>query len=127
MVKIKVTICLCLISVLYSCGKKQEIACSMNYVGRPIAELEKLVMEKGDTTAFEDLYIAELDSDYPSSEVFPYALLMANKYNYKAAYGYVYDCLTSMFGDTVKMDERSRAMALYYYNNSYYAEGKNKN
>ncbi len=60
----------------------------MNEPSRPMSELEYLVLEKGDTNAYEELDIAYLD--YEHGKFFKFAKVMADKYDYTQAYYDVY-------------------------------------
>jgi len=88
---------------------------SMNNT-RPIQELKKLVLSKGDTIAYKELRIAYLNVDYYEQEYLLYSIIMADKYNYPKAYYYVYMCLTSIFEwhHYGKIDERTKKLALKY-------------
>jgi TPR repeat protein len=89
-----------------------------NATSKPREELERLVLT-GDINSYEELHIAYLDFNEPS--LLPYALLMANKYDYTMAYYDVYDCLTMLYWNGVSssisldsLDKQTRAMALKY-------------
>ena len=89
---------------------------SMNNT-RPIKELKKLVLSKGDTIAYKELRIAYLNVNYYEEEYLLYSIIMADKYNYPKAYYYVYKCLTSIFefhNYTGKIDEKTKDLALKY-------------
>jgi len=89
---------------------------SMNNT-RPIKELKKLVLSKGDTIAYKELRIAYLNVDYYEEEFLLYSIIMADKYNFPKAYYYVYKCLTSIFEFhhyNGKMDEKTKDLALKY-------------
>ena len=90
-----------------------------NATSKPVNELESLVL-KGDTNAYDELFIAYLDIG--STRLLPYALLMANKYDYTDAYYDVYFCLTLLYWDDCldescyldSLDIQTRTMALEY-------------
>ena len=89
---------------------------SMNNT-RPIKELKKLVLSKGDTIAYKELRIAYLSVDYYEEEFLLYSIIMADKYNYPKAYYYVYMCLTSVFEShhyADKIDRKTKELALKY-------------
>jgi len=88
---------------------------SMNNT-RPIQELKKLVLSKGDTIAYKELRIAYFNVDYYEEEFLLYSIIMADKYNYPKAYYYVYKCLTSIFEwhHYGKIDEKTKILALKY-------------
>jgi hypothetical protein len=85
----------------------------MNQVGLPMEELKKLVIEKGDNNAYENLRIRYLDVKKYESEFLIYSLYMANKYDNKYAYYDVYKSMTRLFGNN-KIDERSKELAIEY-------------
>ena len=57
---------------------------SMNEPERPMKELEDLALNKGDINAYEELFIAYMDSE--DGAFFPFAEQMALKYEYPQAY-----------------------------------------
>lgn len=101
-----------IVLMFLSCNFKKEKVIPMNYSERSDSELEKLVIEKGDTTAYYELSINYLD--YPSERFLPYALIMANKYNYPQAYFDVYDRLWYLYDSPDSLDNTSKEMALEY-------------
>ena len=90
-----------------------------NQTSRPVEELERLVLE-GNTDAYDELYIAYMDIG--EVRLLPYALLMANKYDYTNAYYDVYCCLAFLYWDNCvetecfldSLDIQTRTMALEY-------------
>jgi TPR repeat protein len=83
-------------------------------------ELKEKVIIEGDTAAYNSLSTASLDN---SEESFlPWALIMANKYEYSQAFLDVYFCLNSMSSEFDKnntrslklLDNKTREMALSY-------------
>lgn len=95
-----------------SCNCRKEKGIPMNYSERSDSELEKLVIEKGDTSAYHELFVIYLD--YPSERFLPYALIMANKYNYPQAYFDVYDRLWYLYDSPDSLDNTSKKMAIEY-------------
>jgi TPR repeat protein len=83
----------------------------MNYVTGE-SELRKLVIQQGDIDAYAELDIAYLE--FPFEEFLPYALIMANKYDYVPAYFEVYWRLWYLYDNPDSLDETSRKMALDY-------------
>jgi hypothetical protein len=90
----------------------------MNEPHIPIDSFERLVAQKGDTNAYKELQTACLDT---SPEVFfPWAMLMANRYDYAPAYYDVFWSLQdwSRTGDDIysmtNMDAKTKKMALEY-------------
>jgi hypothetical protein len=82
---IKITLISILTLLICSCNDRAK---SMNEPSRPMNELEYLVLEKGDTNAYEELDIAYLD--YKHGEFLKFAKVMADKYDYTQAYFDVY-------------------------------------
>jgi TPR repeat protein len=84
---------------------------------RPISVLKPLVL-KGNIKAYNELFIAFLDID--DAAFLPYALLMANKYDYHRAYYDVFLCLILLYWDYdysssfSKLDNQTRKMAIDY-------------
>jgi TPR repeat protein len=110
---------LILIVFLFSCKQKEiEIITVNSRTYLPIEELKNLVLENGDTRAYDALcyaydYLQE-DNEY---EYLIYSMFMANKYNYPPAYLDVYNCLrcaSETYGHNI--DEKTKAMALEYLN-----------
>ncbi|MBI5858341.1 MAG: hypothetical protein HZB42_11925 [Sphingobacteriales bacterium] len=85
-----------------------------------IASLIDSAIERGDSMAYNKVsnyyLINQLDEEF----LFP-AMIMANRYKDRSAYFDVYDILTSMRYDNhlEKMDEQTKAIALYYLLRSY--------
>lgn len=74
---------------------KTEDQTIMNNV-RPIKDLKRLILSKGDTLAYKELKMAYLDVKY-FQEYLLYSIIMADKYKYHHAYYDVYYSLTSVF------------------------------
>lgn len=97
--------------------KVSENETSMNNPGVPLNELE-ILADKGDVDAYERLHNAYMDF---SHEAFlPYALRMANDYNYPKAYFDVYYHLLRSTNDpttTLSLDScdvRTQKLAIEY-------------
>jgi len=99
--KIKISIVSLLLLFGYSCNnnrnddrvktlneRNEDSVITMNEPSRPMSELEYLVLEKGDSNAYEELDIAYMD--YEHGEFFKFAKVMADKYDYAQAYFDVY-------------------------------------
>ena len=118
--KIKIPFISILILLGYSCNnsRNEDRGKSMNEPSRPMSELEYLVVEKGDTNAYEELDIAYLD--YEHGKFFKFAKVMADKYNYKQAYYDVYHKTlksTQRKGTTLSIDSctiEERQLAIKY-------------
>ena len=100
---------LCTISLECFSQKRSTFTMKGSPPWRPIKTLKKLVKEKGDIDAYDELSLAEL----PEGEFFLYALYMANKYNYPLAYYDVYYSLVEFCGEK-NVDENTLNLALYY-------------
>ena len=100
--------------VLFSCNEPKMQ--SINQTDKPLKELKEKIVKTGDTVSYEELSTAYMD--YSIGEFLPYALLMANKYNYPQAYFDVYESLVLMQSsglDTIEsLDPQSLKMALDY-------------
>ena len=118
--KIKITFISILILLGYSCNnnRNEDRGKSMNEPSRPMSELEYLVVEKGDTNAYEELDIAYLD--YEHGKFFKFAKVMADKYDYTQAYYDVYFQTlksTQRKGTTLSLDSctiEERQLAIKY-------------
>ena len=96
-----------------------EKAINLNATSSPVSELKRLVL-KGNINAYEELCVAYMDIE--ETGLLPYALLMANKYDYSVAYYHVFDCLTLLYYDDCNdidccldsLDSQTRTMALEY-------------
>lgn len=100
--------------ILSSCNESQMK--SMNQPDKPLKELKEKVIKTGDVQSYEELSTAYMD--YSIGEFLPYALLMANKYNYPRAYYDVYESLVLMQsvgqGTIDSLDPKTLTMALEY-------------
>jgi len=115
----KRTICFVMVSfaiISLSCKThNQEKNCSINSVEKTISELKKQVIECGDSCAYDDLKIQLMDFNYGSEELLPYAMVMANKYDYAQAYYDVFDCLTIPYwSDFSRIDPKTAELAVSY-------------
>ncbi|MDR2840744.1 MAG: hypothetical protein LBV75_05715 [Paludibacter sp.] len=106
--------CLIVFIALFSCKQKPAYVIAVSGSTRPIEELKNLVLEKGDTVAYDELCTAFM-REKREYENLTYSLLMANKYNYPPAYCAVFDYLiiaSELYGNSI--DEKTKAMALEY-------------
>jgi TPR repeat protein len=101
-----------LLFMVVGCNFRKEKGIPVNYSEIPDWELEKLVIEKGDTSAYYDLFVVYLD--YSFEKFLPYALIMANRYNYPQAYYDVYDRLWNLYENPDTLDTTTKKMALEY-------------
>lgn len=114
--KKSIIIILLLMGLLGCNNKKNSVERSMNTSIRSVKELEVLVLEKGDSSAYYTLRNQYFDYGY--ERFLPYALVMANRYDYSQAYFDVFDCLLLAYGtewdDIALLDSASRNMAIEY-------------
>ena len=100
--------------VLISCNEPKIQ--SINQPTKPLEELKERVRRSGDAQAYEELSTAYMNEGI--SEILPYSLLMANKYNYPQAYYDVYESLVLMQSvgqNTIdSLDVKTLDMALEY-------------
>ena len=94
-----------------SCNNPINNGKFMNSADCSLKELEQLVIEKGDTSAYQEMSIQYLD--LRKQEFLFYALVMANKYDYPQAFFDVFDCLTYLDNYDL-MDEKTAALAIKY-------------
>lgn len=110
--------CLLAINVfMLSCcnHRSYDNSCSINSATKSISELKQLIIEQGDSCAYSDLKIQFLDFQFGSEDLLPYAMIMANKYNYTQAYFDVFDCLTIPYwSDIHQIDSRTAKLAISY-------------
>ena len=81
---------------------------------RSIEECRKLVIEKGDTMAYSDLYwhFAKRNRE---ADYFFYSLFMIEKYNYEEAYYWVYASIVSFYGkNKIPLSGQALNLALEY-------------
>lgn len=81
------------------------------------SDKNELMAIKGDTTAYKTLYIGNTELDFPPCHFLFWALFMANKYDYRMAYGHVYESLNDnnyYFNDDHGLDRRTAKMADSY-------------
>ena len=86
---------------------------SINSSTRPDSELAQLILQKGDSSAYYELSMQYLDYGY--ERFLPFALIMANKYDYQQAYFDVFSCLTDIYhSDIAKIDDKTANLAIEY-------------
>ena len=78
--------------VFFSCKNQKEK--SINQSDSPTQDLKEKIVHTGDIKSYEELSTVYMD--YRVGEFLPYALIMANKYDYPQAYYDVYESLTLM-------------------------------
>lgn len=115
----KVKIFIIIVIIIVGCKNKLNNAdLSMNQSDISDKKLRELVLQKGDKMAYFKLYNSYLD--YEMSDFLPYALYMANKYNYPQAYYDVYICLKVLsvekdsFASIGRLDTSLQTMAISY-------------
>ncbi|NLK56548.1 MAG: hypothetical protein GX292_03235 [Bacteroidales bacterium] len=126
--------------------KIKEEVFTFNRQNRSDLDLEHSIINKGDTLAYGALYIRYSCYKYSCKDFLPYALIMANKYNYPPAYFHVFICLWQLYSgwdeegniSLDKLDKTTRNMAIEYlkkgvekgekncmrYLGNYYIKGK---
>lgn len=105
---------------LVSCkNKTNPNEVSINTSTHPDKELEQLILQKGDSSAYYELSMQYLDYGY--EKFLPFALIMANKYDYPQAYFDVFSCLWEIYGKTTtrfmlldSLDYTTQKMAIDY-------------
>ena len=99
-----------------SCNQKREHPIHVRTLNstRPIKELKELVLLKGDTVAYDELWVAFMNEKY-NQEYLIYSIVMADRYNYPHAFFLVYYCLTSVFEYKAGViDEETKTLAIKY-------------
>ena len=106
----KISVICCLLLVILSCRRKYVFNDNVFY--RTNFALEKLIIEKGDTSAYKKL------SEYYLTEhrekLLSYSLIMANKYHYTPAYYDVYERIVGSHKCLDSLDIRSKLIAMDY-------------
>ena len=103
-----VCVCIC-------CTYSDKQNCSMNDSPKTISQLKQEILETGDTSAYYDLTIQLMEYKFGDDELLPYALIMANKYNYTQAYFDVFDCLTAKYSSDIgQIDSLTAQLAIKY-------------
>jgi len=113
---LKMMVVLFFVLCSFSCNEKERNK-SQSINGKKIEELKSLVL-KGKTKEYEILI-----SDYELNsytEFLPYAILMANKYDYPKAHYDVFEILISIEHCVIDynldcLDEETRILALHYF------------
>ena len=87
----------------------------MNDSPKTISQLKQGIIETGDTSAYNSLAIQQLDFKYGDEDLLPYAMIMANQYDYPQAYFDVFDCLTAKYlSDIGQIDSLTAQLAIKY-------------
>ena len=95
-----------LILLLTNCNNcSVEKSFSMNYRTRDLSELKQQIIDSGDSSAYKDLTIELLEFKYGDEELLPYAMIMANKYDYSQAYFDVFFSMTAPYMDNINQTD----------------------
>lgn len=99
----------------FSCTYPDEPSYPMNDSPKTISQLKQEIIETGDTSAYYDLKIQLMEYKSGDDDLLPYALIMANKYNYTQAYFDVFDCLTAKYSSDIgQIDSLTAQLAIKY-------------
>lgn len=99
----------------FSCTHSDKPSYSMNDSPKTISQLKQEILETGDTSAYYDLTIQLMEYKLGDDDLLPYALIMANKYNYTQAYFDVFDCLTTKYSSDIgQIDSLTAQLAIKY-------------
>lgn len=99
----------------FSCSNSDKTNFSMNDSPKTISQLKLEILETGDTSAYYDLTIQLMEYKSGDDDLLPYALIMANKYNYTQAYFDVFDCLTAKYSSDIgQIDSLTAQLAIKY-------------
>jgi len=97
----------------------KDSAKSINTAIRSDSELARLIFQEGDSSAYYELSMQYLDYGY--ERFLPFALIMANKYDYQQAYFDIFDCLWHIYGKPTAelilledLDSTTQKMAIDY-------------
>ena len=110
----KKIVILLVMSSLFGCRDiSKNKAISMNTANQSDAELRQLIIQKGDSCAYDKLSVQYLDYGY--QDFLFYAVIIANKYNYPQAYFDLFFCLIYEYIDIYELiDEKTAALAIEY-------------
>ncbi len=123
--------CYCLLVIISSCNFSNQESRNKKKSGKEIVVLsgeEKSskgildrALEKGDTLAFEKVFYEQYLLPMKEDELLYYALRMANKYKSAKGHYLVYLAFNSYkSGENLdKLDDKTKALALYYLLKSY--------
>lgn len=123
----KKIIYLTLILILCSCNgtnEVEEICLSPHSYSTDYLHDTKYIVTTGDTDFYQSFYDRYSD-DCALDEMLPYALIMANKYNYAPAYSHVFEIFTHLGGCEMGLevlDSATRELAISYFKEAVYAE-----
>lgn len=95
-------------------NKPIEDTVCMSYTVSNMSQLAYEVLMYGDTNSYESLSMAYLDLG--KFNFYPYAYIMANKYNYSYAYFEVFEIMTidlTMFGES-NIDSLTASLAIWH-------------
>jgi len=125
--KSNIIIVVIILALVFSCKKKEEA--KVDYTDensgtvfskklsnqKLMDSLEKLVLDSGDTLAYNQLKGIHYIGEQKLAGLLYYSLIMSNKYNYKKASYDVYDIL--MYDNKV-LDEKTKKIATDYLEKS---------
>lgn len=98
-----------------SCTHSDKASRPMNDSSKTITQLKQEILETGDTSAYESLSVELLDFKYGDEELLPYAMIMANQYDYPQAYFDVYFSMTAPYKDHINpIDSLTAQLAIKY-------------
>lgn len=105
-----------IILLLTNCNNSSvEKSFSMNQRSRNLSELKQQIINYGDSSAYNDLTIELLDFKYGDEELLPYAIIMANKFDYSQAYFDVFFSMTAPYMDNInQIDSITAKIAIDY-------------
>ena len=122
----KKLIYLTLILILCSCNgtnEDEEVCMSPYSYSTDYLYDTEYILTTGDTDFYQAFYDRYSD-DCALDEMLPYALIMANKYNYVSAYYHVFTILTHLgcYMGIEVLDPTTRELAVSYFKKAVYAE-----
>ncbi|MBO7226031.1 MAG: hypothetical protein J6V33_00425 [Bacteroidales bacterium] len=107
--------------ILYSCSgsvmKETEIVCmSENSYSSDYMQKTKNILEYGDTNSYWAIHTIHSD-DCANDKLLPYALVMANKFNFTPAYYHVFEILVQLNCERTidVLDSVTRYLAVSYF------------
>ncbi len=99
----------------FSCTHSDKPSNPMNHSPKTITQLKQEIVETGDTSAYNSLAIQLLDFKYGDEDLLPYAMIMANQYEYPQAYFDVFSSMTAPYMNNInQIDSLTAQLAIKY-------------
>lgn len=104
-----------LIGLLSNINNLKRKTIEIYYVDKFMEKEKKMVVEKGDTSAYKELKASmEADERIPRSNVFYYSMIMAIYFNYAPANYDAYKTIQDVYPNRVTMDVDTRKLCSFF-------------